>query len=199
MDRGRSFLCAACTIALLLLLPALTLAEEHAAGEPASHAAPEQPIIPQFLWALGSFIIVLIILYKKLLPPIVAAMDRRADEIRKALQAAEQARVEAEEMIRKHHADMESARREATAIIEEGKADAQRVKESIMASAKKEAEEVAGRAIRDIDRAKRQALDELKQKSVDLSIAIAKDLIGRELDPNAHQDLIQQRIQSFTR
>ena len=181
--------------AVLAVLPAALLAAEEAGG----HAQGKHPVVPQLIWALASFAIVLFILLKKLLPPIQAAMDRRADEIRKALQAAEQARADAQEMLRQHHADMESARREATAIIEEGKADAQRVKESIMASAKKEAEEVAGRAVRDIDRAKRQALDELKQTSVDLSIAIAKDLIGRELDPNAHQDLIQQRIQSFTR
>ena len=193
---GEYLLRIACSAAFLLLLPALGLAaEEHGA----TAGGPPHPVVPQFVWALLSFIIVLFILLKKLLPPIQAAMDRRADEIRNALQAAEKARAEAQEMIRQHHADMESARKEATAIIEEGKADAQRVKESIMASAKKEAEEVAGRAVRDIDRAKRQALDELKQTSVDLSIAIAKDLIGRELDPNAHQDLIQQRIQSFTR
>jgi F-type H+-transporting ATPase subunit b len=182
----------------MLLLTAVALAAEDHGAAAGGHAG-ETPVIPQFIWALVSFIIVLFILLKKLFPPIIAAMDRRADEIRNALHAAEKARADAQEMIRQHHADMESARREATAIIEEGKADAQRVKESIMASAKKEAEEVAGRALRDIDRAKRQALDELKQKSVDLSIAIAKDLIGRELDANAHQDLIQQRIQSFTR
>ena len=197
--RRRHILLGAFSAALLLLLPTLGVgAEEHGAAA-GGHAQPPHPVISQFVWALLSFIIVLFILLKKLIPPIQAAMDRRADEIRKALQAAEQARVDAQEMIRQHHADMESARKEAAAIIEEGKADAQRVKESIMASAKKEAEEVAGRALRDIDRAKRQALDELKQRSVDLSITIARDLIGRELDPAAHQDLIQQRIQSFTR
>jgi F-type H+-transporting ATPase subunit b len=182
-----------CAAALLLFLPILGVAAEN------GHAAPsDKPIISQFIWALLSFIIVLAILLKKLFPPIVAAMDRRAEEIRNALHAAENARAEAQEMIKQHHADMESARKEAAAIIAEGKADAQRVKEAIMASAKKEAEEVAGRALRDIDRAKRQALDELKQQSVDLSIGIAKDLIGRELDANAHQDLIQERIRSFT-
>jgi F-type H+-transporting ATPase subunit b len=176
-------------IAVALVTPVLAIAAE------AEHAAPTaQPIVPQTVWAIVSFLIVLAVLLKYLIPPILKAMDKRAQDIKDALDAAEKARAEAQVLIEKHHADLETARKDAMAIIEEGKADANRVRESIVAEARRDAQELAARAKRDIERAKEDALVVLKKASVEMAVGIAADLIQKNLDPAEHQELIEERI-----
>jgi len=190
--------------ACVALTPALSLGvDPEAPGAPdatheAGHAEKAPRIfIEQTVWAIISFVVVLAILLKKLLPPIVKAMDKRAAGIREALLAAEKARAETREMMAQHEAQFEKARAEAAAIIEEGKADALKVKDGIVQSAKKEAEEISARMRREIEQAKTVAIGELDRRAVDLSIDIAAKLIGRSVNPAEHQDLIRQRVQGL--
>jgi F-type H+-transporting ATPase subunit b len=183
----------ACIATAAALVPALLPAAEEA--EHGGHAAPaEAPLVPQTIWAIVSFLIVLAVLLKYLIPPIIQAMDKRAADIRDALAAAEKAKADAEELIKRHHADLETARKDAAAIIEEGKADANKVRESIVAEARRDAQELAARAKRDIERAKDDALVVLKKASVEMAVDIAAGLIQKSLNPAEHQQLIEERI-----
>jgi F-type H+-transporting ATPase subunit b len=168
-----------------------------AAPEGDGHGEEAKAVVPPTLWAIVSFLVVLFILWKKVLPRILGAMDKRAQAIREALTAAERAKVEAEEMIARHQADLEAARREARAIIEEGKADAERVRAQIVEDARRESREISERAKREIQLAKQSALRDLHQEAVELSFGLASDLIQKNLDPKDHQELIDARIRSF--
>lgn len=154
-------------------------------------------LLPTTVWAIVSFVLVLFILSKKAFPPILAAMDKRAQDIRQSLDAAEQARVEAEEMMKRHQDEMAKAREEATAIIEEGRSDAQKLKDSIVASARRDAEELAARARRDIEQTKTNAVADLQQLSARLSVDIANQLIRKNLTVEDQQKLIEERIKQF--
>jgi F-type H+-transporting ATPase subunit b len=181
------------TVPASLVTPVFVFAAEEA--ENGGHAAPaEPPLVPQTIWAIVSFLIVLAILLKYLIPPILKAMDQRAADIRDALAAAEKAKAEAQVLIEKHHADLETARKDAAAIIEEGKADANRVRESIVAEARRDAQELAARAKRDIERAKDDALVVLKKAAVEMAVDITAALIQKNLNPAEHQSLIEERI-----
>ena len=93
---------AACLV--LLIATRVFAVEEGAGGD-------DPPFtIPTTIWAIVSFLVVLFILSKKLLPPILAAMDKRAQEIRESLDSAGRARAEAEEMIQRHQDDLAKAR-----------------------------------------------------------------------------------------
>ncbi len=167
-----------------------------AVEESADGAGP--PFLPATtIWAIVSFLVVLFILSKKLFPPIMAAMDKRALDIRESLEAAERAKAEAEEMMKRHEDSLATAREEATAIIEEGRADALRLKDSIVASARKDSEELAARAKRDIEQTKHNAVDELQQLAARLSVDIASELIRKNLTVEDQQKLIQERIKQF--
>jgi len=161
-------------------------------------AAGGNAVIPPTVWAIISFLVVLAILWKKVLPIILDAMDKRAREIRDALSAAENARAEAEQMMQRHQADLDAARHEARQIIEEGKADAQRVKAQIIDDAQREAQQTIERVRREIDLAKQAALEQLHLRSVQLSFELARDLIGKSLDPQDHQALIDERIRALS-
>ncbi len=154
-------------------------------------------ILSQTAWAILSFLVVLAILLKKLFPPIVKAMDKRAGDIRDALAAADRARAEAQEMMARHEESLEKARMEAAAIIEEGKSDAQKVKDSILASAKQDAEEMAARARREIEQAKTAAIDDLTRRSIQLSLELSSRLIRKNLSEGEQQGLIQETIRGL--
>ena len=175
--------------ALCLLAPlAARAAEEPAGGE---HGG---MILPPTVWAILSFLVVLVILTKKLFPPIFAAMDKRAAEIRDALDAAAKARAEAAEMMSRHQADLARARQESAEIVEEAKRDALKLKDHIVESARKEAEEITARSRREIELAKHTALDDLHRRAIDLSFDLASRLIKKNLSHEDHKELIKERL-----
>jgi F-type H+-transporting ATPase subunit b len=183
---------AAVPAAFLALPSGLLAAEGHEGG------GGEPWFIPStFLWALASFVVVLLVLTKKLLPPILGAMDKRAQEIRDALGAAEKARAEASEMIKAHEASLDAARRQAAEIVEEGKRDAVQLKTEIVESARKEAEEAKDRSLRELRLAKDAAVSELDRRAVQLSLHIATRLIGKNLSEEEQKALIQERLAGF--
>ena len=175
----------------VVLLPALCLAADDGGhGE-------SKVIVPQTVWAIISFAVVLFILWKKLLPPILDGMDRRALEIREALTAAEKAKADAEAVMQRHQDDLEAARKEAQLIIDEGKADAEKLRQQIVKDAERDAETIKDRAVKDIELAKQSALDDLHKQSVDISFDLAGQLIHKNLDREEHKGLVEERLRAI--
>lgn len=168
-----------------------------AVGQAETHGEAVHPVIPPTVWGILVFVTMLAILWWKAFPPITAALDRRARLIQESLEAAERAKREAEEMMKKHEASLEKARAEARAIIEEGKSDAQRVKEGIIETARRESEELAARAKRDIQQAKVSAMNDLLRQSAELSLELARKVIHKELKPEDHEELIEETIRKY--
>jgi F-type H+-transporting ATPase subunit b len=185
---GRSFW----TLAALLLTAPLLAIEAEAEGHEAL-----KPVIPPTVWGILIFATVLIILWRKAYPPILAALEKRERMIRESLEAAQRAKVEAEAMMKKHEESLEKARIEARAIIEESKTAAVRVKDEIVQSAKRESEELVLRAKRDIEIAKRAAVGDLHRQAVRLSVEIAEKLIKKKIEPDDQDALIQESIRKF--
>ena len=178
---------------LSVFLPGLL----YAAGEGESLVDPEV-VIPQSLWAIFSFAVVLFILWKMLIPKILGAMDSRAEKIREALAAADQAKADAEAAMAAHQDNLETARQESRAIIEEGKRDAEKVKARIIEDANQEAGEISQRVKREIQLAKESALDDLHKRSVALSIDLAGKLIHKNLSAEDNQQLIDETVKGFS-
>ncbi len=178
---------------LSLFLPALLFAADDGHGAKAS-----DPVIPQTVWAILSFLVVLFILWKKAIPPILGAMDSRAEKIREALAAADQAKADAEAAMAAHQGNLETARQESRSIIEEGKRDAEKVKAQIIEDASQEAGEISQRVTREIQLAKEAALDDLHKRSVALSIDLAGKLIQKNLSAKENQKLIDKTVKDFS-
>jgi F-type H+-transporting ATPase subunit b len=174
---------------------ALRAAEEQAENGAASTGV--APYVLPTVWAIVSFVLVLLILTRKLFPVILQAMDKRAAEIRAGLEAADKARAEAAEMMKRHQADLDKARLESAEIIDEAKRDALKLKDAIVASARKESEEITARSRREIELAKVAAISDLHRQAVRLSIDIAGRLISKNLNAEEHAALIEERLKRF--
>lgn len=179
---------------LAAALPAI--AQEHAAE---GHAEPSlfAGDIGNVFWTVLIFGLVLFVLGKFAWGPLLGSLQARESFIRESLEKAKREREEAEARLREYEERLAAARTEASAIVEEGRRDADVVKRQIEATAKSEAEKMVERARREIQIATDTATKELYTLSARLATQMAARVIGRELTPQDHERLISEGIQGI--
>jgi F-type H+-transporting ATPase subunit b len=188
--------------AMLLAAPAAPAAFAAAAAAPAgaSAAAPEAANnvfagdIGNALWTVVIFVLVLWVLGKFAWGPLLAGLRAREDFIRESLETARRERAEAGDRLREYQEKLAGARAEATAIIDEGRRDADAVKRKIEEQARQESDKMIERARREIDAATAEATRQLYKLSAHLATELASRILGRELDPKDHERLIAESI-----
>lgn len=176
---------------LALAVPALAAAAE---GSPESSPSLFAGDLGNSAWTLLIFALVLVVLGKFAWGPILSTLQSRESFIRQALESAKHDREAAEARLKEYEQKLAASRAEATAIVEEGRRDAEVVKRRIEAAAKEEADKTIERAKREIQIATDTATKELYTLSAKLATQLAAQVIGRELSPQDHQRLISQAI-----
>ncbi len=145
-------------------------------------------------WTLVIFFLVLAVLGKYAWGPLLDSLRAREDFIRESLETAKHDRDQAETRLKEYDDKLTEARAEATAIVEEGRRDAEVARERIEEEARAEADKMVERAKREIGIAKETAVKELYTLSGTLATDIATRIVGRELKPEDHQRLIEESI-----
>lgn len=146
------------------------------------------------LWTVVIFVLVLVVLGKFAWGPLLAGLQAREAYIREALETARRDRQEAESRLREYEEKLAASRIEATAIIDEGRRDAEAVKRKIEEHARVESAKMIERARREIDAAATEATRQLYALSAHLATELAARIIGRELDAKDHERLIEESI-----
>ena len=127
---------------------------------------------------------------KYIWPVIMNAIEQRQTEIANGLAAAEKgqsslatAKVEVDKIIAaardQARGIVDQANTRATAIVEQGKADGEAARKSQLEAARAEIEV-------EINRAR----EELRGQVARIAVAGAEKVLGREIDANAHRDLL---------
>lgn len=173
-------------------LAAPALAQEHGA-EPAANN-PFAGDVGNALWTLVIFGLVVFVLGKFAWGPMLRGLQAREEFIRESLEKARLEREAAETRLREYEERLARAREEASAIVDEGRRDAEVVKRRIEEDAKVEGEKMIERARREIQIATDTATKELYTLSARLATQMAAKVIGRELSPQDHQRLISEAI-----
>ena len=179
----------------LIALAALTVAAPALAAE-AEHEAPSlfAGDLGNSFWTLLIFVIVLVVLGKYAWGPILNALQTRENFIREALEKAKRDREEAEARLREYEERLAGARAEASAIVDEGRRDAEVVKRRIEEDAKQQADLMIERAKREIQIATDTAAKSLFTLSAKLATEMASRVLGRELSAQDHERLIAEGI-----
>ncbi len=145
-------------------------------------------------WTLVIFFLVLFVLGKYAWGPLLDSLKAREDFIRESLETAKQDRDRAEARLKEYDDKITEARAEATAIVEEGRRDAEVARQRIEEEARAEAEKMIERAKREIGIAKETAVKDLYTLSGKLATDIAIRIVGREITPEDHERLIEMSI-----
>jgi len=139
------------------------------------------PDVGLLFWTLISFFVLLFLLRKFAWKPIVNTVDTREQSIREALDEAEKARLEMQNLQADNERILKEARVEREAMLKE----ARELKTKIVADAKDEAQIQANKMIEQaqtaIESEKKSAMAELKNHVAGLAVEIAEKVVREEL------------------
>ncbi|TWU19612.1 F0F1 ATP synthase subunit B family protein [Allorhodopirellula heiligendammensis] len=146
-------------------------------------------------WNLVVFVCVLAVLSIFVWPSVLGGLQSREDKIREDLELAEKANAEAQAILAGYQAKLDEAAKQTHAMLAEARRDAEASGQRIVEQAKAEAATQRERAVADIENAKKVAMADIATRTSDMAMQVARGVVGRELTPNDHADLIAQAMQ----
>lgn len=152
------------------------------------------PHVGLIIWTIITFLVVLFVLKKFAWPHLLTALDEREKRISDAIATAEQARQEAEEVLREHRQKLAAADEEARKIVAEAREAGANVRQTIVSQAREEAERMLDQARTSIESEKRSAIAELRRETAHLAVQAAGALIDANLDDEKNRGLVDDFI-----
>lgn len=186
-------------IAVTALLTLSTIGSSAFAAESAGEAESTPPLL-QFdfgsaICNLAIFLGVFAVLAKFVWPAILSGLQAREEKIQDDLENAERANTDAKALLSEYQAKLDEAASQVQEMLASARKDAEASGQRIVEAAKEEADRQRERAVSEIDTAKKVAISELAGQTSDMAIHVAKQVVGRELKPEDHADLIRQSLE----
>lgn len=150
--------------------------------------------IPDLVFAIVNFVILMAILRKFLWGPVMKTMDERQKGITDSLEKAAVAKKEADETHAVLAGEIENARRQAKAIVDEAQQAGEAVKSDIIDQAQKSASDMITRAQAEIEQQKLDAIAQLKGEVADLVVITTGKLLGENMSEEQHKVLMDKYI-----
>ena len=149
------------------------------------------------IWTVITFLLVFFVLKWQAWKPITDALDERANKINSDIDRAEDIKNEAEQKLNEYVERLEGLKGEGYQILAEAKKNAEALRDEILDSAKKEAQAIKQRGIRDAKLAIDQAIVDVHREAANLSVLIAGQILGKTLSADDHKKIISDTIEKF--
>jgi F-type H+-transporting ATPase subunit b len=149
---------------------------------------PPSPIIP--LWqelVLGviAFAIVCFVLMKFVFPRMEETFRARVDAIEGGIKRAEAAQAEANELLEQYRAQLAEARTEAARIRDEARADAEGIRQDVLATARQESDRIIAAGRDQLATQRESIVRELRAEVGTLAVDLAGRIVGESLADEA--------------
>jgi F-type H+-transporting ATPase subunit b len=149
---------------------------------------PINPIVP--LWqelVLGSiaFAIIAYVLMKFVFPRMEETFKARVDAIEGGLQRAEKAQAEANQLLEQYKAQLAEARTEAARIRDEARADAEGIRQDVLAKAREESDRIITAGREQLAAQRESIVRELRSEVGTLAVDLAGKIVGESLADEA--------------
>ncbi|AFR22357.1 F0F1 ATP synthase subunit B [Lactobacillus helveticus] len=149
------------------------------------------------LWYLICFAILLLLIKHFAWGPVSDMVEKRRQKVINDLDSAASDRKKAEMLANEREAALKNSRQEATQILSDAKANAQKTGKEIVASAIEDAAAIRKKANEEAAKAKSDALDSARDQVADISVAIAEKVIAKNLSAEDQKDLVDQFIKGL--
>ena len=149
------------------------------------------------IWTWVLFLLTLGILAWKVFPLIAGGLEERQRKIQEAIDIAREDREEARRLIEEQTRELSRARQEAQRLLDETREAAGRLRQELVAGAEAEKVDILERARREMDRERQRVLEQLREETVDISLAAAERLIKARLDSEGDRRLVREYIGSL--
>ena len=148
----------------------------------------------EFIPALIAFLVIWLLLAKTAWPAVIKVLDAREEKVKSDMEAAEEAKEEAEKVRREGADVIAAAEREAADIIAAAKREGEEERSRIIAEAQASAVALVSKAHDTVDAERKKAMVELSGQVVDLSVEIASKIIGDALDTQEQHELAEKYL-----
>ena len=148
-------------------------------------------------WVAVAFVIFMAIALYYGLRPVLRSLDQRAERIRKEIQEAEQLREDAQQQLQESKRKQREAAQQAEEILEHAKAEAktmrQQAEKEIQAQMERRERQTKDR----IRQAEQQAVQEVRDRAVDIATAATADLLRNNLTEAKANELVDDAIKDL--
>jgi F-type H+-transporting ATPase subunit b len=168
------------------------------AGGGADSTSLVTPGLGTMVWTWVIFTLLLLVVGKIAWGPISRSLTEREARIHGDVNRAEEALARAEAKAQEYQQKLSDIRGEAQAIIAEGKADADKLRQKIDAEARAEASRLIAEARREVSLAKDAAVAELREAAADMAMTMASKAAGKILTPADEKRLRAEALAELT-
>ena len=133
------------------------------------------------LWFIGKFVV----------PPLSAAVSERQKKIAEGLAAADRGQKDLDEAKARAEDLIREARDRANQIVDQASRRSNEIVEAAKQTASAEGQRLVAAAKQQIELDTTRAREELRRDVAKLTVATASKLLGREIDPARHADILQ--------
>ena len=151
--------------------------------------------IPTLVAQIVNFLILLGLLYLVAYKPILRMFDERSRRIRESMEQTESIKEQAARAEEEAKKQIDAGSKEGQELVARAVRTAEEVKQKAQQDAKPEAEAIIAKARLETQRERDEAIAELRREFTDLTIAAAEKVIERELDKEAHRQLIDKVLE----
>jgi F-type H+-transporting ATPase subunit b len=146
------------------------------------------------IWTFVVFVVLFGLLSYFAWPQIAAALDERERKIAGNIAAAQAQLEDAKRVLAEHEAKLAAAAGEVRALLEEAHRDAEHTRRSIEDKGRQAAKDELDRAIREIERAKAGAIEDLSRASADTAIDLARKVIKEKLSSDEQNQIVREAL-----
>ena len=147
-------------------------------------------------WTVITFVTVLTILWLFAWKPIIDALDIRNDKIESELKESQRLREDAEKLLKDYEAKIESAKDEATSLLETSKKEAEEAGVRIIKKAEEKNQAMATQAKKEIAQARLAVIQEIQDSIVNTTIQIVSKILKTDVTDAKHKKLIVDELKN---
>lgn len=152
--------------------------------------------VPSLFWHTLNFLLLVLLLTRFLYRPVMKVLDERAARIKESMERAEYIKDQLALTSRESQLQLETARKESQAIVDQAAQIAERVKVQARQEAQAEAEKIVVAARTQLQHERQQVVAELRREMADLVVAAASKVIGRSMDDPTQHQLVEEFLRS---
>jgi F-type H+-transporting ATPase subunit b len=156
-----------------------------------------QPDPGLYIWTIATFLVLMVLLAKFAWRPLLEALAKREESIKKSLDDARQTKLELERIYNESAKMLAEARNKADEILAATRADANRFRDEMKEKARSEAATIVTSAERQVQAETARALQQIRQEAIDISVSIASRLLARNVSASDNARLIEDTMKQI--
>ncbi len=168
-----------------------------------AYAAGESAGLPQFevehytaqtFWAVISFVVLLILLHRFVLPRFQKLLDERSRMVQEELEQAAEQRKQAEFSAAEYRAKLDAAEAEVQAMVRKSREEEYRHHDEVMAELKLEMERKKASFMEEVEFSKQQALKDIRHAATDIAMTATEKLIAKHVSEDDVEHMVDEAI-----